>query len=80
MQEQIRIAAGEKTALSRQRDIVLKGHAIECRNSMRKIRTSFHSLTGRILSWHATRWPGIRVDSHAYAGYYVPPNYDFDGG
>ncbi|MDB5990504.1 MAG: accC [Herbaspirillum sp.] len=74
VQEQIRIAAGEKLRY-RQRDIELKGHAIECRINAEDA-FKFTPSPGRILSWHAPGGPGIRVDSHAYAGYYVPPNYD----
>ncbi|HEY4316469.1 MAG TPA: acetyl-CoA carboxylase biotin carboxylase subunit [Herbaspirillum sp.] len=74
VQEQIRIAAGEKLRY-RQRDIELKGHAIECRINAED-PFKFTPSPGRILSWHAPGGPGIRVDSHAYAGYYVPPTYD----
>jgi acetyl-CoA carboxylase biotin carboxylase subunit len=74
VQEQIRIAAGEKLRY-KQRDIVLKGHAIECRINAED-PYKFTPSPGRILSWHAPGGPGIRVDSHAYAGYYVPPHYD----
>jgi acetyl-CoA carboxylase biotin carboxylase subunit len=74
VQEQIRIAAGEKLRY-RQRDIELKGHAIECRINAED-PFKFTPSPGRIVSWHAPGGPGIRVDSHAYAGYYVPPNYD----
>jgi acetyl-CoA carboxylase biotin carboxylase subunit len=74
VQHQIRIAAGEKLAL-RQRDIVLTGHAIECRiNAEHPFQ--FMPSPGRITTWHPPGGPGIRVDSHAYAGYMVPPNYD----
>ncbi|WP_345248350.1 acetyl-CoA carboxylase biotin carboxylase subunit [Pigmentiphaga soli] len=74
VQEQIRIAAGEKLRL-RQRDVVFKGHAIECRiNAEDPFR--FTPSPGRILSWHVPGGPGIRVDSHVYNGYFVPPNYD----
>ena len=74
VQEQIRIAAGERLRF-KQRDIVLKGHAIECRINAED-PFKFTPSPGRIQSWHAPGGPGIRVDSHAYAGYYVPPNYD----
>jgi acetyl-CoA carboxylase biotin carboxylase subunit len=74
VQEQIRIAAGEKLRF-KQRDIVLKGHAIECRINAED-PFKFTPSPGRILAWHAPGGPGIRVDSHAYAGYYVPPHYD----
>jgi acetyl-CoA carboxylase biotin carboxylase subunit len=74
VQEQIRIAAGEKLRF-RQRDIVLKGHAIECRiNAEDPFR--FTPSPGRITSWHPPGGPGVRVDSHAYTNYFVPPHYD----
>jgi len=74
VQEQIRIAAGERLRF-RQRDVVLKGHAIECRiNAEDPFR--FTPSPGRITSWHAPGGPGVRVDSHAYTGYFVPPHYD----
>jgi acetyl-CoA carboxylase biotin carboxylase subunit len=74
VQHQIRIAAGEKLAL-RQRDIVITGHAIECRiNAEHPFQ--FTPSPGRITTWHPPGGPGIRVDSHAYAGYMVPPHYD----
>ena len=74
VQEQIRVAAGEKLRL-RQKDIQLRGHAIECRiNAEDPYR--FTPSPGRITSYHPPGGPGIRVDSHVYAGYSVPPNYD----
>jgi acetyl-CoA carboxylase, biotin carboxylase subunit len=74
VQEQIRIAAGEKLRY-RQRDITLTGHAIECRINAEDA-FKFTPSPGRIVAWHPPGGPGIRVDSHAYAGYYVPPHYD----
>lgn len=74
VQEQIKIAAGYKMEL-RQKDIVKKGHAIECRINAED-PTSFVPSPGRITSWHPPGGPGIRVDSHVYSGYFVPPNYD----
>ena len=74
VQEQIRIAAGEKLRF-RQRDIMLSGHAVECRINAED-PFKFTPSPGRIIAWHAPGGPGIRVDSHAYAGYYVPPHYD----
>ncbi|OXI25615.1 acetyl-CoA carboxylase biotin carboxylase subunit [Burkholderia sp. AU16482] len=74
VQEQIRIAAGEKLAL-RQRDIQFRGHAIECRINAED-PFKFTPSPGRITSWHTPGGPGVRVDSHAYNGYFVPPNYD----
>ncbi len=74
VQAQIRIAAGEKLPF-RQKDIQLRGHAIECRiNAEDPYR--FTPSPGRITSYHAPGGPGIRVDSHVYQGYTVPPNYD----
>ncbi len=74
VQEQIRIAAGEKLRF-KQRDIVLKGHAIECRVNAED-PYKFTPSPGRITTWHAPGGPGIRVDSHVYSGYFVPPHYD----
>ena len=74
VQEQIRIAAGEPLRF-RQRDIQIRGHAIECRINAED-PYKFTPSPGRITSWHPPGGPGIRVDSHAYANYFVPPNYD----
>ncbi|CUI82842.1 acetyl-CoA carboxylase biotin carboxylase subunit [Achromobacter ruhlandii] len=74
VQQQILIAAGEKFTL-RQRDITFKGHAIECRiNAEDPFR--FVPSPGRITNWHTPGGPGVRIDSHAFNGYFVPPNYD----
>ncbi|MGI4813772.1 MAG: acetyl-CoA carboxylase biotin carboxylase subunit [Janthinobacterium lividum] len=74
VQEQIRIAAGEKLRF-KQRDVQLRGHSIECRiNAEHPYK--FTPSPGRITSWHVPGGPGVRVDSHAYSGYFVPPNYD----
>jgi acetyl-CoA carboxylase, biotin carboxylase subunit len=74
VQEQIRVAAGEKLRL-RQRDIEQKGHAIECRINAEDPER-FTPSPGRITAWHPPGGPGVRVDSHAYTGYFVPPHYD----
>jgi acetyl-CoA carboxylase biotin carboxylase subunit len=74
VQEQIRVAAGEKLRL-RQRDIQFRGHAIECRINAED-PFKFTPSPGKITTWHMPGGPGIRVDSHAYSGYFVPPNYD----
>jgi acetyl-CoA carboxylase biotin carboxylase subunit len=58
----------------RQRDIELV-HAIECRINAED-PFKFIPSPGRITAWHVPGGPGIRVDSHAYSGYFVPPNYD----
>src|SRR6202521_829147 len=72
--EQIHVAAGRKLRL-RQKDIELRGHAIECRiNAEDPYR--FTPSPGKITSYHPPGGPGIRVDSHVYQGYTVPPNYD----
>ncbi len=74
VQQQIRVAAGEKLSF-RQRDIVKRGHAIECRINAEDPYT-FVPSPGRITSYHAPGGPGIRIDSHVYQNYFVPPNYD----
>ncbi len=74
VQQQIRIAAGEKFTL-RQRDIQFRGHALECRINAEDPFT-FMPSPGRITNWHAPGGPGIRMDSHVFSGYMVPPNYD----
>jgi acetyl-CoA carboxylase biotin carboxylase subunit len=74
VQEQIRIAAGQRLRI-RQRDLTFRGHAIECRINAED-PFKFTPSPGRIAAWHPPGGPGIRVDSHVYAGYTVPPNYD----
>ena len=74
VQQQIKIAAGEKLSF-KQKDVQLKGHAIECRiNAEHPFK--FTPSPGRITTWHPPGGPGIRVDSHAYANYVVPSHYD----
>jgi acetyl-CoA carboxylase, biotin carboxylase subunit len=72
--QQIRVAAGEKLRF-RQRDIAINGHAIECRINAED-PFKFTPSPGKISAWHPPGGPGIRVDSHAYSGYTVPPHYD----
>jgi len=74
VQLQIRIADGEKLPF-RQKDIELRGHAIECRINAEDPRR-FTPSPGKITSYHPPGGPGIRVDTHVYAGYTVPPYYD----
>jgi acetyl-CoA carboxylase biotin carboxylase subunit len=74
VQEQIRIAAGHKLRY-RQKDIQLRGHALECRINAEN-PVSFVPSPGRITRFHVPGGPGIRVDSHVYADYFVPPYYD----
>ncbi len=71
---QIMVAAGEKLPFS-QRQIHLNGHAIECRINAED-PYKFIPSPGRITTWHAPGGPGVRVDSHVYTNYFVPPNYD----
>ncbi len=71
---QIMVAAGEKLPFN-QRQIQLRGHAIECRINAED-PYKFVPSPGRITMWHAPGGPGVRVDSHVYANYVVPPNYD----
>lgn len=74
VQEQIRIAAGEKLRYS-QEQIKLKGHSMECRINAED-PFNFIPSPGRIESYHPAGGPGIRIDSHIYQGYVVPPHYD----
>ena len=74
VQEQIRIAAGERLRF-KQRDVVIRGHAIECRINAED-PYKFTPSAGRITNWHPPGGPGTRVDSHAYNNYFVPPYYD----
>ena len=74
VQMQIRVAAGEKLPFT-QRQIETRGHAIEVRiNAEDPVK--FIPSPGRITTWHAPGGPGVRVDSHIYTNYFVPPNYD----
>ena len=71
---QIMAAAGEKLPFT-QRQIQIRGHAIECRINAEDPYKCTPS-PGRITMWHAPGGPGVRVDSHIYTNYFVPPNYD----
>ncbi|MBV8032456.1 MAG: acetyl-CoA carboxylase biotin carboxylase subunit [Betaproteobacteria bacterium] len=74
VQEQIHVASGEKLRV-RQKDLEPRGHAIECRiNAEDPYR--FTPSPGKITSYHPPGGPGVRVDSHVYQGYSVPPHYD----
>jgi acetyl-CoA carboxylase, biotin carboxylase subunit len=75
IKEQIRIAAGNKLAL-RQEDVHLKGHALECRINAEDPDNNFMPSPGRIESLILPGGPGIRVDTHVYQGYEIPPFYD----
>ena len=74
VQEQIRVAFGEKLRYT-QKDVVLRGHAMECRINAED-PFKFTPSPGKITNWHTPGGPGIRVDSHVYNGYTIPPNYD----
>jgi acetyl-CoA carboxylase biotin carboxylase subunit len=74
VQEQIHIAAGEPLRY-KQKDIIFRGHAIECRVNAEHPYT-FVPSPGRITAYHVPGGPGIRVDSHVYQNYFVPPHYD----
>jgi acetyl-CoA carboxylase, biotin carboxylase subunit len=75
IKEQIRVAAGEKLAL-KQEDIVIKGHAIECRINAEDPANDFRPCSGKIDTYITPGGPGVRVDSVVYAGYTIPPYYD----
>jgi acetyl-CoA carboxylase biotin carboxylase subunit len=74
VKEQLRIASGERLDVH-QEDVSLRGHAIECRINAEDPR-DFTPSPGRVELWHPPGGPGIRVDSHLYSGYSVPPHYD----
>jgi acetyl-CoA carboxylase biotin carboxylase subunit len=74
VKEQLRIAAGERLSF-KQEDVQRRGHAIECRINAEDPKT-FMPSPGRVETWHPAGGPGVRVDSHLYSGYTVPPYYD----
>jgi acetyl-CoA carboxylase biotin carboxylase subunit len=74
VREQLRVAAGEKLSF-RQEDIDIRGHAIECRINAEDPKT-FMPSPGLINLFHAPGGPGVRIDTHIYSGYAVPPYYD----
>lgn len=74
VKEQIKVASGERLVFQ-QKDIVMRGHAIECRINAEDYR-SFIPSPGKITHFHAPGGPGVRVDSHLYDDYTVPPYYD----
>ena len=75
LKEQIRVAAGEKLSFT-QDDIVLRGHAIECRINAEDADKDFMPCPGEIKGYIAPGGFGVRVDSHSYTGYKIPPYYD----
>ena len=75
IKEQIRVAAGEKLSF-RQKDVQINGHAIEFRVNAENPYKDFAPSPGKIEFLHMPAGPGVRVDSHAYSGYVIPPHYD----
>ena len=75
IQEQLRLAAGEPLRL-RQKDVTFRGHAIECRINAEDPERDFQPSPGRLEAFVPPGGPGVRVDTHCYSGYSIPPNYD----
>ncbi len=76
VKEQIRVAAGERLSLPKEWKAGLRGHAIECRINAEDPARNFAPSPGVITTFHPPGGPGVRLDTHAYAGYMVPPHYD----
>jgi len=74
IKEQLHIAAGNKLSI-KQEDVKIKGHSIECRINAEN-PVNFIPSPGTINHWHAPGGNGVRMDTHIYSGYKVPPNYD----
>src|SRR5204862_7718142 len=75
VKEQILVAAGEPMSF-KQEDVKLSGHAIECRINAEDFERNFRPSPGKVTYWYKPGGPGLRVDSHVYAGYTVPRFYD----
>lgn len=75
IKEQIRVAAGEKLSLQ-DKQLKLRGHSIECRINAEDPAHGFRPSPGKITTFHVPGGPGVRVDTHAYALYVIPPYYD----
>ncbi|MFA5336131.1 MAG: acetyl-CoA carboxylase biotin carboxylase subunit [Candidatus Omnitrophota bacterium] len=75
VKEQIRIAAGERLSFD-QDHVKFSGHAIECRINAEDADNNFMPCPGKVSFFHAPGGPGVRVDSHVYQGYTIPPYYD----
>jgi len=73
--EQIRIAAGEPVSFA-QDEVRVDGHAVECRINAEDAERNFAPSPGRLLAWAPPEGEGVRIDSHCYQGYLVPPFYD----
>jgi acetyl-CoA carboxylase biotin carboxylase subunit len=74
VKEQIRVAAGERLSIDELPPI--RGHVIECRVNAEDPARNFQPSPGRIATFHPPGGPGVRLDTHVYAGYTVPPYYD----
>jgi acetyl-CoA carboxylase biotin carboxylase subunit len=75
VKEQIHIAAGQAVSFH-QEEVRLMGHAVECRINAESPEDEFRPCPGRIEEWVPPEGPGLRVDTHCYSGYFVPPFYD----
>lgn len=75
VKEQIRVAAGEKLSI-RQDDVRLTGHSIECRINAEDPSRNFMPSPGQVNTYHVPGGPGVRIDSHVYEEYVIPPFYD----
>jgi acetyl-CoA carboxylase biotin carboxylase subunit len=75
VREQLRIAAGCPLSIT-QDDVVISGHSIECRVNAESVRSGFIPSPGRVVRWSPPDGPGIRLDTHVFTGYDVPPHYD----
>jgi len=73
--QQLRIAAGEKLEIN-QGEVKVEGHSIECRINAEAPLRGFQPSPGRIIRWQPPSGPGIRLDSHGFEGYFMPPYYD----
>jgi acetyl-CoA carboxylase biotin carboxylase subunit len=75
VKEQFRVSGGQALSIT-QEEIKLTGHAVECRINAESPQRGFQPSPGRISRWEIPEETGIRIDSHCYAGYVVPPYYD----
>ena len=75
VREQLRIAAGSPLSIT-QDDVVVSGHSIECRINAESVESGFIPSPGRVERWSPPDGPGIRLDTHVFTGYDVPPHYD----
>jgi len=76
VKEMIRIAAGQPISVANQKEIILRGHAIECRINAEDPRKNFIPTPGKITAYYSPGGIGVRIDGNVYPGYVVPPYYD----